>query len=387
MGFAIVMKEGNILKQKATLLVKVLCSILVRILLLIPHKKTKFLFTSKHGFSDNSKYLFNFYLKQGLDCTWVASCDKSYKEVYELVKNFPNGQVTKRNSSYLIFLLARARYVFVTHSFNDLGGIAIKTCPIVNLWHGIPIKKMGFDSQNDIELFSLKTFNPYQINDFVISSSEVTKPFSVSCMALDAAKVLPLGQPRNDFLFENRGNRKLINRLRQNYCGNDECRLILYAPTFRDQHSNARKIYLGLIQSFKSYAPKSDILVLRLHPKERDLLTDIALPENIKHSNLSDVQDELMAADMMISDYSSIILDYSILRRPTFLYAPDRDVYFKNRGGSYFDYNDILCECREIKEDKIDSIWDALQNEEVNYPLLSSLHAKNACQSIFRHFS
>ena len=375
------------LKSRFTRILKQFSALLTHFLSSICHNRTEFLFTAKYGFSDNSKYLFNFYLRQGLNCTWVASCDQSYREVSDLIKKFPNGKVTKRNSLRVIFLLARAKYVFVTHSFNDLGGIAVKTCPIVNLWHGIPIKKMGFDSQHDIELFSLETSNPYQINDFVLSSSEVTKPFMVSCMALDAAKVLPLGQPRNDFLLENRKNRELINRLRQNYCSNDKCRLILYAPTFRDQNSNARSIYLSLVQSFKTHAQKDVILVLRLHPKERDFLADVELPKNIKHSNIADVQEELLAADMMISDYSSIIFDYCILSRPILIFAPDREIYLKNRGGSYFNYNDILYECREIDGNKIDSIWRSLHTEEENYPMMSSLHTENSCKSIFQKFS
>ena len=375
------------MKAKFTRIIKQFSALLIRFLSSISLSRTEFLFTAKYGFSDNSKYLFEYYLRQGLSCTWIASCDRGYRDVSDLIKDFPNGKVTKRNSPRLIFLLAKARYVFVTHSFNDLGGIAVKTCPIVNLWHGIPIKKMGFDSQNDIELFSLETFNPYKINDFVMSSSEVTKPFMVSCMALDAAKVLPLGQPRNDFLLENRGNRKLINRLRQNYCSSDEFRLILYAPTFRDQNSNARNIYLSLVQSFKIHAQKDDILVLRLHPKEREYLADVELPENIKHSNIFDVQEELLTADMLISDYSSIIFDYSILNRPILIFAPDRDFYLKNRGGSYFNYNDILFECREIDGDRIDSIWYSLNTEEVHYPLMNSLHAENSCKSIFQKFS
>lgn len=368
-------------------LIRASCTVLVGILLLIPHKKTKLIFSSKYGFSDNSKYLFLYHLKRGSKCIWVASCNTSYRVVTEVVKEFSNGSVIKRNSLLLIPSLARAKYVFVTHSFQDLGGMAVKTCPVINLWHGIPIKKMGFDSQNDIALFSLETFNPYQNNDFVISSSKATKPFFESCMALNSSKILPLGQPRNDFLMENRGNRILTNRLRQNYCANDESRLILYAPTFRDINSNGRNIYLSLIQSFKKHSQKGDILVLRLHPKEKKFLTHFELPENIKHSRLDDVQEELLAADIMVSDYSSIIFDYSILRRPIFLYAPDRNVYFKNRGGSYFDYDDILCECREIKRDQIDSMWNSLRVEEVNYPLLNSLHVENACKSISQRFN
>lgn len=375
------------MKKTLVLLIKILSRILTSTLLLIPHKKTKFIFTSKYGFSDNSKYLFLYYLKQGVSCTWVASCNDSYKEVSEIVEKFSNATVIKRNSLKAIPSLARAKYIFVTHSFQDLGITAIKTCPIVNLWHGIPIKKMGYDSQNDINLFSLNTHNPYKINDYVISSSEITKPFSMSCMDLHSSKVLPLGQPRNDFLEENINNQILINQLKSNYSSKNKSRIILYAPTFRDKGSNALDIYIGLINSFKDYALKDDFLVLRLHPKEKELLADIELPKNIKHSQIGDVQEELLSADILISDYSSIIFDFSLLQKPILLYTPDREEYFVTRGGSYFEYDKTLQECTKIQDEQINSIWSSNIHERTNNTQLTQLHAELACKSIFQQFN
>ena len=375
------------MKKIIIALIKFLCGVLTHSLLVIPHKKTNFVFTSKYGFSDNSKYLFLYYLKQGINCTWVASDDACYLEVEKKLEKHPNAKVIRRNSIKLLVTLARAKYVFVTHSFQDLGGVAIKTCPIINLWHGIPIKKMGFDSQNDIKLFSLDTFNPYKLNDFVISSSEVTKSFSISCMNITPSKVLPLGQPRNDFLYGNRKNKSLIKELKSNYSELDEGKLFLYAPTFRDEDNISLSIYMDLINSFTKSAQKNDTLVLRLHPKERELLVSIKLPDNIKHSKITDVQEELLAADILISDYSSIIFDFSILKKPIILFTPDRDGYFENRGGSYFEYDKILRECNAVKDHEIDSIWTEAALKEISYTQLTPLHAMFACKSIYEQFN
>lgn len=320
-------------------------------------------------------------------CTWVASDNACFLEVKEILKNHPNGNVIKKNSIGLLIALARARYAFVTHSFQDFGGIAIKTCPIINLWHGIPIKKMGFDSHNDIKLFSLHAFNPYKINDFVISSSKITKPFSMSCMNISSSKVLALGQPRNDFLYENRNNQHLIKKLKLNYSEKCNVKIFLYAPTFRDQKNTSLNIYDNLINSFTKNSKQNDILVLRLHPKEKKLLANTILPENVMLSIISDVQEELLAADIMISDYSSIIFDFSILKRPIILYTPDKHCYFKNRGGSYFDYDETLRECKTINNNEIDSIWIAADDKENNYTTLAPLHTLFASQSIYEKFN
>lgn len=368
------------------LLLKFLSSLVTQLLLCAPNKKKYFVFSAKYGFSDNSKYLFLYYLKREINCVWVAADNHSYDEVVKIVDNYPHARVVKRNSLPLLFILAKAKYVFVTHSFLDLGILAIKNCLVINLWHGIPIKKMGYDSINDIELFSLDSINPYISNDFLIASSQTTKPFLMSCMKLSAAKVLPLGQPRNDFLFDNKNDQQLINELKIYYSNSIAVRVFLFAPTFRDKEQLSKVIYTDLISSFSMHANKDDVLVLRLHPKERILLAHFNLPYNVKLSAIDDVQEELLAADILISDYSSIIFDFSILARPILLYTPDKDSYFNNRGGSYFDYDDILQECMHIETSELDSVWGT-NFKECNFTKLASLHSRFACKNIHDQFN
>lgn len=374
------------MRKTLIFIIKSLSKILTRLISTFPHKKRYFIFTSKYGFSDNTKYLFLYYLKQEKNCIWVASDDVCYTEVEEIVKNCPNSTVIKRNSVKLLFPLAKAKYVFVTHSFLDLGITAIKSCPVINLWHGIPIKKMGYDSKSDVDLFSLNLVNPYKTNDFLISSSETTKPFLISCMKIPSTKVLPLGQPRNDYLYDNKDNTELIKELKSHYTKVEQARVFLFAPTFRDKSNLSVEIYSNLINSFKGHSKEADVLVLRLHPKERELLESLELPYNVQLSLINDVQEELLAADIMISDYSSIIFDFSVLARPILLYTPDKEAYFHNRGGSYFEYDQILQECTHIKENELNRIWQT-SFKTVNFTKLMSLHSLSASKAIYNRFN
>ncbi|WP_343816493.1 CDP-glycerol glycerophosphotransferase family protein [Colwellia asteriadis] len=356
------------------------------LLIKVPHRKKYYIFSSKYGFTDNTKYLFLYYLKQGHHCVWVSSDQTCYQDVKYIIKDSPHSKVVKRNSGLLLIILARAKYIFVTHSLFDLAVFSVKSCPVVNLWHGIPIKKMGYDSNNDIALLSLNYSNPYTINDFVISSSEATKPFLVSCMNIQSAKVLPLGQPRNDFLYQNKNNDALINKLKACYSEKNNSKVFVYAPTFRDHGDTSLLIYRDLITSFSKNAQESDMLILRLHPKERELVSGIALPSNVALSLISDVQEELLIADVLISDYSSIILDFSILSRPIILYTPDKDNYFANRGGSYFNYNDIIQGCVHVNNSELNSTWQKkLKSSSINTQL--NLHVPNSCKALYDRFN
>lgn len=379
------LSKGWIMREKIISILKFLSGIVTHLILFFSHNKSYFVFTSKYGFSDNTKYLFLYYLEREVDCIWVASDNNCYAEVEKILESYPNSSVVKRNSFKLLYILAKAKYTFVTHSFSDFGVIAIKSCPVINLWHGIPIKKMGYDSKNDIDLFSLDLINPYKTNDFLISSSEITKPFLKSCMKLTSDIVIPLGQPRNDYLFDNKNNVPLIKTLKDHYSQLEKARVFLYAPTFRDENDLSIGIYTDLIRSFTNNAQEKDVLVLRLHPKEKKLLENIKLPSNITLSLITDVQEELLAADILISDYSSIIFDFSILARPILLFTPDKDSYFINRGGSYFNYDEILQECMHIDTKKLDSIWAANFNK-FDFTKLISLHSMFACKNIYDKF-
>lgn len=367
-------------------IVKVIAKLFTQFLLLFSRNKTHFVFTAKYGFFDNSKYLFLYYVAQKSPCTWVACDEQCFNEVSALIKDSPNATVVKKNSLKLLVALTKAKYAFVSHSFADFGAIAVKTCPVVNLWHGIPIKKMGYDAQSDIDLFALNKTNPYQINDFLIASSPVTTSFLISCMQVPSTKVIPLGQPRNDYLFDNKNNTKLIRTLKLHYSLEVDAKIYLYAPTFRDKDNVSIGIYTHLINAFISYATEKDVLVLRLHPKEKALLNKMKLPCQVTLSLLTDVQEELLASDILISDYSSIIFDFSVLARPILLYTPDKDDYFANRSGSYFEYNEIFSECRQITPCELNTIW----NENINignFKKLMSLHSLFACRNIFDRFN
>lgn len=376
------MRVADMLRKVIKQMVKTVSSAVTFWIALLLRDKNIYIFTAKHGYTDNTKYLFEYYIKKEKKCVWIASSDAAKAEASRVIESYSNASVVTRKNIKLIFYFAKAKYIFVTHSLSDCGPLSSKTATVVNLWHGIPFKKMGYDSSHDVTSLNLMTNNPYFNNDYVICSSADTREIFETCMRLSSEHILPLGQPRVDFLLSNRDDITVKEKLRAVYTQEPNAKVTLYAPTFRDQKGVAMEIYLNLISGFSRNAARNEVLVLRLHPNERHLLHDLNLPANVTLSVYDDVQRDLLAADRLISDYSSVIFDYAILNRPILRYAPDQKGYLDMRDGCYstcevFDF------CYEIRDDNIEAIFfaDTQLSSSVTH-----LHSENSCEAIFNRF-
>lgn len=357
------------LKIKLKKIIKIKLLVISKLFMMINKKeKNKYIFCSKHGFTDNAKHLCLHYAKNGFDCIWVA--DKSLDR--NIIPN--NIKIVEKKSFELYFLLFEAKYVFITHNYDDLGWYMPKLCPVVNLWHGVVMKKMGYDYASDVKKLGLDIYNPYKSNDYVIASSEYTKQFICSCMNIPEARVLALGQPKADFLFKSSGglNTKISKKV------------FLYAPTYRD-NSNSVPIYMRLIESFNKFASRDSYLILRLHPNEKNLIKLEFLPENILLSTEEDSHEDLLKCDVLISDYSSMIFDFLILKRPVVLYIPDKEEYIGYRNDFYYSYDEVFSNFKKYDLNSIDDSWSCDDNNSLDFDV-DRFNISNGCDNIMKGF-
>lgn len=335
-----------------------------------------YLFNSPHGYHDNARYLMEYFHEKNKKVYWVSTMkyiDGSWRGIMS-------------NSLILKLLLPRVKVCFITHGYQNVCKSIPSAITIVNLWHGIALKKMGYDSMLDIKRFNLREKNPYLRNDYLISSSGVTKRDMQSCMDLHPRKVLALGQPRTDILFEKGKDKAYCQSIKSDASKNYNT-IFLYAPTFRDS-GGSEHIYRQIVDSFVSYASDNSLLILRLHPEDKS--TGSALIDDAKNVMLSVALDpiqDLLMADVLISDYSSIIFDFMILERPIYLFVPDYSSYMSGRSGFYFDYDDIM-EGAVMYKNVLDSqLWRSPVNEKRHiYPAVNSLHNKKAAASVYNYF-
>ena len=263
-----------------------------------------------------------------------------------LEKEGIKAQLIKRISFRGIWMFIRARYVFVSHGLFD--AIKLKQHPDknINLWHGMPLKLLGASEERGVP--SSSNF------DYVVSSSKFFQNIMAEAFAATKDKVLITGQPRCDLLFEPTDWFDSVGIYPAQYKS-----VGIWLPTYRksiigdirvDGDYNDRGVsFLGEAELLKldSFLREVNVLLLlKIHPMDAlqnasfDDFTNIVLikPQEF-HFQLYPL---LGSCDFMLTDYSSVFIDYQILRRPMGFVMDDIDSYKSTRGFYFEDIEQAL---------------------------------------------
>jgi len=160
---------------------------------------------------------------------------------------------------------------------------------------------------------------------------------------------------------------------------NNKKKIILYAPTFRDDDLNKDikeiKLPIEQLEKLEDY-----VILIRLHPLMNNKISKLKLPHNfINVGNYPNIQDLFLIADILITDYSSIIFPFSLLNKSIVLYPYDIENYIKLRGGFDLDYeklpfpicykeDDLLITIKNIKKENSKYKKDLIAfNKKYNY--------------------
>ena len=194
--------------------------------------------------------------------------------------------------------------------------------------HGVLVKLDGFDAK---EKKNFKSLAPCRF-DCCLAQSEYEKKTLMSMLGLKSEVVKILGFPKNDILVNH--SEQYRSDIRKKLGVPENKRAVLYAPTFREEDDFKERFDIN-IELWKEILGEDYILLYRAHPvvssskKENDSFF-------IDTTQYDVVEDIMIAADILVSDYSGIIFDYSLMLKPIFLWPYDYDKYNKIRG-LYFD--------------------------------------------------
>ncbi len=209
---------------------------------------------------------------------------------------------------------------------------------IIQMWHAIGIlKKFGYTILNQKEGRSLKiakVMNMHKNYNCVLASSEIcvdgiSQAYNVSP---DKVKVIPL--PRVDLLRSKEYIKETSKAIFRVYPQFKNKKNIVYVPTFRMDNSIMNSKINDLIKSvdFDKYN-----LIIKLHPNDSIIIKNSKAIIDYKFTSF----EMLCIADFIISDYSSIIFEACILKKPIIFYAFDLDEYISNRG-FFIDYKNEM---------------------------------------------
>ena len=213
------------------------------------------------------------------------------------------------------------------------------------LWHGgAALKKVERDAEEKLGYsYWRKAKRDSEVCDLMISGCTANTDL-IKRSFWYSGEILEAGIPRNDIFFDKEQHRQIRERINREYNIPDNHRIVMYAPTFRRSGSiepyriNWQEIIPHLREKF--YGANITVF-LRLHPNLIGKVDTSSLqnsPEVIDMTRYHDMQELLCISDMLITDYSSSMFDYAMLRRPCVLYATDVEQYDR---GYYYDFCEL----------------------------------------------
>ena len=307
---------------------------------------------SGRGYSDSPKAMYEYMLKapEYSDYRFVWSFRDAGK--YSFLLNNDRTEVVEFRSRADNKALRRAKYWISNYRMLDYQ-YPRKGQVYTQCWHGTPLKRLGYDIQasdnamNSIEEIREKYRTDAEKFAYILSPSPFATEKFATAWNLAATgqtdKIIEEGYPRNDRLInvsgeERTGIRKSL--------GVDDKKVILYAPTWRDnQHvSGEGYTYKTEVDFDKLRSALGDeyVILFRAHylvansfdfNRYGDFVRDV--------SSYSDINDLYIAADLLITDYSSVFFDYSNLMKPVLFYMYDLEQYANELRGFYLSLDEL----------------------------------------------
>jgi CDP-glycerol glycerophosphotransferase len=213
-------------------------------------------------------------------------------------------------------------------------------------WHGTPLKRMQHDVDNMLsrdEGYHDRAARLTSYWDALLSGSRYATRCFRSAFKFEGT-VLELGYPRNDvFNWPDAPTRARQTRARLGL-GDDPRKIILYAPTFRDDNRRGvnwkHKLELDIERLCQEFSDEY-VLVVRFHQLVRQPLSGVKLSRPdflVNGSRYPDIQELMLVSDVLITDYSSLFFDYAVLRRPMLFFTYDLENYRDVLRGFYLDF-------------------------------------------------
>lgn len=250
-------------------------------------------------------------------------------------QEIPRGEKIKVDTLSFFYALLYSK-VWVSNSGMDRGIDLMRKCNIrVETWHGTPLKKIGGEEhQNSLGKKPQLYKGKLDSETIRCAQSEYDRTIFERIFHADKSSFLLCDLPRNDSLFNYSSND--VDMIKKQLGINDKMKVILYAPTYREYLLNEdNETYLSPpidLGRWEKELGEEYVLLIRAHyavtstmnVKQSSFVKDV--------SNYSDINDLYIISDMIISDYSSSFIDFSILNRPMLCFAYDLEEYELKRG-------------------------------------------------------
>ena len=322
--------------------------------LLVPRSRDRWVIGCAVGIADGALALWETARSHGVEPVWLVDGDAQAAEAaMRGIRTLP------KRSLRGLWATARARVVVVTHGFGDVSRYAVTGAFVVQLWHGIPLKRIGIDSPETVRssilpgsalirrLLRLMYRAGTRRISLIPAASELVRGRLESAFSLPTTRVPVTGEPRVDVLSrgtadERRAAGRALVEAAVGPLG--AARLVLYAPTWRDGAEDPAVPDAAQWDAIIDMLERTDaVLLVRSHPLGAGEYRPPRLTGRVRvigSDRVADITPALAALDVLVTDYSSLVFDASLVPVPTVFLAPDAAAYARTRG-FYGQYEDV----------------------------------------------
>lgn len=352
---------------------------------LFPLKKNTVLLFSYYGeqYSGSPKYI-GTYLSEHTDLkvVWAFVQPGKYAGI--------RGKVVRYGHIAYYLTLATAETIItnyrMTEEFRKRQGQKY-----IQTWHSsLRLKQIEKDAEDTLpeNYISMAKTDSQQI-DILLAGSQKSKEIFERAFWYDGM-IAKTGTPQCDILLNH--DAEIVRRVKQYYHIPENAHVALYAPTFRKNHNTS--VYdldtEAVLGALKVRFGGEWFLLMRLHPHLINQIDCFQYSENVlQATDYDDVQELLCATDFLISDYSAIMFDYSVTRKPCMLYTPDLEDYTAKDRNLYFNIQELPFVCFERQGEMLTAIrtfneHDYQNRLELFLNSIGSYDDGKACERVYR---
>lgn len=297
-----------------------------------------------HQFDDNARYFFEYVNKTHPEILSAWLCQDEV--LAQRIRSYGYKAFTFKSKEGVDFA-KHAGVAIYSHGLIDFGIFPrVGGATIVSLWHGAGFKKVYNSTYTGWTLCLKKKLDKlfsWTYRDITTTTSEFCNREFADCFGLDPKKdkMVITGQPRNDMFKKGLEKKDVLSKLDIDY----HKTIILYMPTYRmpslgeERMSDIIKILYNNRTLDEALTKTNSIFVAKLHPLTPHI--DVENRDNfiiLDYDAVKDNQALMAVGDMMITDYSSTVVDFALLHRPVVFYMPDHEDFISKSEPLYEEF-------------------------------------------------
>lgn len=297
---------------------------------MMPLNNNMVLINSNNGrsFGDNPRAIFEELVHQKRRLEYVIVSDN---DLSNSLKEENIHTVRYMSLKYLFYLATSKYWIININAYS--GSVPRKKQVFVQTWHGTPLKRIGNDIIDSRKQEKLEWAKDASNWSYFISNAQISNANYESAFNLSGKKILAYGLPRNDRLVN---DTTIKDDFRKHRNIAKDKKIILYAPTYRDDHKPIEFDY----ELFSEKLSDKYYLLINYHRLYQfDTKSKF---DNIEVNSTLTIEECMKISDILITDYSSVFFDYSMLDKPMIFFPYDLEDYRNKNRGFYYDYEDLV---------------------------------------------